>query len=29
MLVQIQAVIPKDIPKDLLDMIEQKRTITS
>lgn len=29
MLVQIQAVIPKHIPKDLLDMIEQKRTITS
>jgi DnaJ-class molecular chaperone len=29
MLVQIQAVIPKDIPQDLLDMIEQKRTITT
>jgi DnaJ-class molecular chaperone len=25
MLVQIQAVIPKDLPQDLLDMIEQKR----
>ena len=29
MLVQIQAVIPKDIPKDLLEMIEQKRTTTT
>jgi DnaJ-class molecular chaperone len=29
MLVQIQAVIPRDIPQDLLDMIEQKRTITT
>ena len=29
MLVQIQAVIPKDIPNDLLELIEQKRTITS
>ena len=28
-IVQIQAVIPKHIPKDLLDMIEQKRTITT
>jgi len=26
MIVQIQAVIPKDIPQDLLDMIQQKRT---
>jgi DnaJ-class molecular chaperone len=29
MFVQIQAVIPKDIPRDLLDMIEQKRTTTT
>jgi len=29
MLIQIQAVIPSDIPQDLLDMIEQKRTITT
>ena len=29
MLVQVQAVIPKDIPTDLLDLIEQKRTTTT
>jgi DnaJ-class molecular chaperone len=29
MLVQIQAVIPADIPQDLLDMIEQKRATTT